>query len=281
MEGDVSSNHGGQLISWIFGILFSLIGLGVGLLYFHQERLVFFPEILPSDFQFTFEQSFEEKNLSLSSGETVNYLIFNPSSQKGSILYFHGNGGSLRGWGEVAAELARQSGFSVWMMDFPGYGKSAGPIPKTEQILIKFGQALRTQIELKNPQLPLVIFGRSLGTGIASKLAKIKKPAGLILETPYRSIAKLGHEMFPILPEFFSRFDLDNERDIAEMDTPAILILHGTADSVIPFSHGKLISQLQPEIVFVEFPGGLHSNLSQFPEYWPAVLKFLRSVEEF
>ena len=257
------------------GVLFALTLLGLGLFYFNQEKLIFFPEHLDHDFHFAFPTRFQEANIDIGSDTSINYLVFNPDSTKGVILYFHGNAGSLKDWGWAGAEIAQRTDWAVWMMDFPGYGKSTGTLPKNEKILLSMARALRDEISKKHASLPLVLYGRSIGSAIASALAAEKPATALILETPYRSLAKLGHEIYPFLPESFSRFDLDNERGLRSVGSMPVLIVHGTSDSVIPFRHGKFLSGIAPHTRFIAVEGGDHNNLSQFPEYWPALKTFL------
>lgn len=261
------------------GSLLSLGFLVIGWLYLNQEKLLFFPETLPEDFKFKFSLPFVESTIQLSSGARINTLSFVPQNSKGVILYFHGNAGSLKDWGHTAAQMTERTGWNVWIVDYPGFGKSSGNLPKTEQPLIETARLLRNQISEIHPNLPVVLFGRSLGSGIATALAHEVHPAALILETPYLSIAKLGHEIYPILPESFSRFHLDNERWLPTLGSTPILILHGTGDKVIPYRHGEILDQIANRLGsycrLVLFQDGEHNNLVEFPEYWPSVVGFL------
>jgi hypothetical protein len=259
---------------------FILVLTGISWFYFNQEKWIFFPETLNKDFKFNFVTDFKEKNLKLKSGEIINYLIFNDGSEKGSVLYFHGNAGSLKDWGLVASEISKRTGWEVVIMDFPGYGKSTGNLPKNHRVLVEMGRALRNEILNKNSERPFILFGRSIGTGIAVALAAEKKPSGLILETPYRSFAKLGREFYPFLPESFSRFDLDNEKSMKSFESMPGLILHGTNDSVIPFEHSKVLNSLNSGFELVAIEGGDHNNLREFPTYWPSVEQFLKQAEK-
>lgn len=257
-------------------ILFSLLGLTW--LYLNQEKLIFFPESLAEDYKFDFQGEFKEQNIFLSSGEKINYLVFNPNSTKGFILYFHGNTGTLKEWGYTALEIVNKTGWGVWMMDFPGFGKSSNQLPKTEKVLIEMGRALYAEILKNESQIPIVFFGRSVGSGMASALAFEKTPQGIILETPYRSISKLGHERYPILPESFSRFDLNSEKLLPLIQKTPILILHGTHDSVIPFHHAETLSLQNPAAQFVVFHGGEHNDLDEYSHYWPSIQAFLSKI---
>ncbi len=265
-------------LSRIFGLLFFVGSLGVLYLYYYQEKLLFFPETLPPDFQFSYLNS-HENEISLSTGARIHFLVFNSKSERGVILYFHGNAGSLASWGQVAEDLVRETGWSVWIMDYPGYGKSSGPIPKSERPLLEMARVIETQMGSQKPNLPVVYYGRSIGTGIASMLSLEKRPSGLILESPYKSVARLGHEIYPFLPESFSRFNLENETGVKAMAPDPTLIFHGTSDGVIPFKHGKELSESNPAAKFVPIEGGDHNNLSGFSEYWPAIRGFLSAIE--
>ena len=260
--------------------IFILCLSAVAWFWFNQEKWIFFPDRLNQDFTFNFPTEFKEKILTLNSGENINYLTFNENSKKGMVLYFHGNAGSLKDWGFVGSELSKRTGWGVCIMDFPGFGKSKGNLPKNHRVLVEMGRAFRDEILKNNPERPLVVFGRSIGTGIAVALAADKNVTGIILETPYRSIAKLGREFYPFLPEAFSRFDLDNEKMMKSFESIPTLIIHGTNDSIIPYTHAKVLSDLNPAFELVTIEGGDHNNLREFPLYWPSVESFLKKAEK-
>ena len=73
-----------------------------GLLYFFQEKLIFFPEKLSKEYKFDFNRNFEEINIKTKDNITLNGVLFKSDSSKGLIFYLHGNAGSLRSWGEVS-----------------------------------------------------------------------------------------------------------------------------------------------------------------------------------
>ena len=265
-----------RILIIIFIILFSFVAW----FYLNQEKWMFFPERLAQGFAFNFPTPSKEGNLNLSSGEKINYLTFNENSSKGIVLYFHGNAGSLKDWGFVASEISHRTGWGVCIMDFPGYGKSTPNLAKNNKVLVEMGRVFREEIIKNNPERPFVLFGRSIGTGIAVALASEKNPSGVILESPYKSIAKLGREFYPFLPEAFSRFDLDNEKMMKSFQSIPTLIIHGTKDSVIPFSHAKALSSIDPAFEFVPVEGGDHNNLREFEVYWPSVEQFFKKLEK-
>lgn len=235
------------------------------LIYIFQEKLIFIPEKLPKDYQFNFDYPFEELNFKTEKNVEINAIYFKAKNPKGVVLYFHGNAGSLKHWGAVSEEFI-DLGYDLLIHDFREYGKSTGNI--TQKALFHDGQFLYNYLKEKYPQEKIIIYGRSIGTGIATKIAADNNPGTLILMTPYLSISKLGKDLLPYLPvKLLVRFPLRNEYWIERVNCP-ILIFHGTADEVIPFSHSlqlKQIGQSKTNLVLIE--QGSHNNLTTFPEY--------------
>src|SRR5262245_49290392 len=103
------------------------------LLYFVQEKLIFFPDKLAKDHLFDFDQSFEKKNIIAGDGAVLNGLLFKADSSKGLIFYLHGNGGALNSWGDIASTYT-DLGYDLFILDYRGYGKSEGVINKQQQL---------------------------------------------------------------------------------------------------------------------------------------------------
>lgn len=255
-------------------VRFALIGYAglIALLYFTQEKMIFFPEPLPQDFKFKIKGHFVEKFVS-SGKDQIHSLIFKVPQSKGLIIYFHGNGGAMDTWGETASELSAEFGWDVWMVDYPGYGKSTGRVQSQEQLL-KMADDIFAQAQKEYPNAKIILYGRSLGTGVAVYVASHHKVAGLILETPYTSLSDIAKGRFPFLPLFFFRYPMLSNQWIKEVDIP-ILILHGTEDATVPFKLGQALSELAPNATFVAVPGGRHNDLSMFPEFNQAIRKYL------
>ncbi len=253
----------------------------LGLMFCFQSRLIFFPSKLDKNLALSFPGKFTENFLKINStGEMIHYLEFTVDSPKGVILYFHGNADSLVGWGFVALELAKATQRNVWIMDYPGFGKSDSNIPQNEEILLEMGREFIEKIKRQYPKLQLTLYGRSVGTGIAGELAKDQMSVNsLILETPYLSLKKLANDLYPWVPSFLIRFDLDNRDILKKRPQLPVLILHGTKDEVIPFRHGKKLAETLGESVhFISFENGHHNDLSNFERYWPTITEFLTSA---
>jgi hypothetical protein len=107
-------------------LLFFYVLICVGL-YFFQEKLLFFPDKLTKDYKFSFTQTFDEINIATKDGKSLNGLLFKADSVKGLVFYLHGNAGSLDNWGDVAKRYTELH-YNVFILDYPGYGKSEGSI---------------------------------------------------------------------------------------------------------------------------------------------------------
>lgn len=259
-------------------VLIVVVLTAAAAVYFFQHRLVFYPAHLEKNHKFNFSVPFEEKFINYDNGKTVHGILFQPEKPKLRILYFHGNAGAVDSWGELGEELAQKLNAEVLMMDYPGYGKSDRNLAFSEKGLYDSGQAALEEInKTKNAALPLIVYGRSLGTGVASYLAATNKMSGLILETPYLSTKAMGEAMFPWVPFFMLRYHMDNTENLKRVKVP-VLILHGTEDFVVPYSHGKKLAELNPKVNFVTIQNGGHNDLPAFPEYWKSVQVFISSL---
>lgn len=142
-----------------------------------------------------------------------------------------------------------------------------------------FSDALFCYNEIKNKFNPekIVLYGRSLGTGIASWLAGKVNPHKLILETPYFD---MNHLIGNYVPQVFYKdklnFRFTSHVYIHRTNFP-ILILHGTADEVVPYKSGqKLYDSIHnPNKIFCSFTGGKHNDLNRFDSYWKQLEQFL------
>jgi len=253
-------------------ILAAMYGLLCALLYSQQERMVFFPEVLPPGYRFAFSQPFEEVSLPVD-GATLSALHFTVERPRGAILFFHGNGGSLRNWGDLAGHWTRH-GYAVLMLDYRGYGKSSGAI-RSERMLHDDALAAYAWLAERYPPESIVVAGRSLGTGIAARLATQRKPRLLILETPYTSLASIARRQVPWAPGFLFKYPLRTDQWIGEVTSPVYLI-HGTRDELIPFaSSERLAALIGGEQRLFAIEGAGHNDFTLYPAYDQALKTIL------
>jgi pimeloyl-ACP methyl ester carboxylesterase len=247
----------------------------IALAYLSQERMMFYPTTLEPKYKFQLSLPAEEK-FTDTGNEVVHSLLVKAPQPKGLVLFFHGNAGNLREWASVAQELAMRVHWDVWMVDYPGYGKSTGSIQSQEQLLNSV-RRVYAQAKTEFPKQKIVLFGRSIGSGIAVKIAAENSVQGLVLETPYLSISRLTHNMYPWIPLFALKYPLPSEEWILQVKAP-ILALHGDQDEIIPFEHGSKLSSLSPHATFVRIPEGRHNNLAIFDLYWSSIEAFFKGL---
>jgi alpha-beta hydrolase superfamily lysophospholipase len=245
---------------WAIGI-YLLIGL---LIYTLQDYLLFHPKVLPAGYTYAFQQPFKEINLNYDSRININIIQFTTSDRtpKGIVLYFHGNRKNIDWYAKFAPRFTQQ-GYEVWMMDYPGFGKSTGEL--TEQRM--YDWALQTY-QLANARIgadSIIIYGKSLGTGVAAQLAATKDCKRVILETPYYSLPDVVGSYAPIYPlQRMIKYHFPVHEYLPLIPEP-ITIFHGTNDWVIHYSQAKkLQALLKPTDAFITIEGGDHNNLNDY-----------------
>jgi alpha-beta hydrolase superfamily lysophospholipase len=242
------------------------------LVYFFQEHLVFNPEILPPEFKFAFDRPFEELSIP-SEGVVLNALRFRVPDPKGIVVYYHGNAWSLRDWGRIGADLCK-FGYDVLVYDYRGFGKSRGKY-RTERSLLADARAVLGVARKDFPDSKIVIYGRSLGTGIATRIAAEMAPKQLILETPFLSLRDRAFSEFPFLFRFILKYPLRSDLYAPKVTAP-VLVLHGTEDETVPFAQGEaLVGRFSPPPIFVKIPGGHHNDLAAYPAHAAALAQAL------
>ncbi|PLS77646.1 MAG: alpha/beta hydrolase [Chloroflexi bacterium] len=234
------------------------------LLYAVQERLLFYPEVLPPRYTFNFSTRFNEVTLP-AEGATLHALHFTVDEPKGVVLYLHGNAGSVRTWGLVASDFVAHN-YDVLIPDYRGYGKSTGTLTG-ERMLQDDAAIMYSYLLQRYPEQQIVVYGRSLGTGLAVALAATHDPKLLILETPYVSLQALATAQFPWVPGFLFKYPFRTDRLIGAVKSPVVLF-HGTNDDVIPYAASEqLLPLIRSHHKLVTIEGGGHNNLRDFPAY--------------
>ncbi len=202
-----------------------------------------------------------------------------PGARPTTLLWCHGNAGNISHRLDNIREIQHRLGIGVFIFDYRGYGRSDGS--PTEAGLYRDARAAREALirDLGVPSEQIIYFGRSLGAAVALELALAHPPSGLILESPFLSVRAMANRTLPGSGLLFkSRFDsLDK---IARLRTP-LLILHGDADEVVPYEHGRRLWEAASEPkAFYTIPRARHNDtyLVGGSEYWEAWRRFLDSL---
>ena len=236
------------------------------LVYFLQDYFLFKPEKLPADFQFAYEnQVTEEYNVETRDGALINGLRFKAKDPKGIVFYLKGNSKSIKGWGKFAVDFTRH-GYDVLMVDYRGFGKSTGR--RTQKAIKHDMQLIYNKIKEKVDEKYIILYGRSLGSGFAAKLASMNDPRMLILDAPYYSLSKVGKRYMPFMPlSLLLKFPMPTYKWLRYVACP-IHIIHGTDDKLIPYQTSVKLSRIKPkQTTLYTVIGGGHKNLHYFESY--------------
>jgi uncharacterized protein len=168
-------------------------------------------------------------------------------------LYFHGNGGSL--WNRrFRAQALTTSGRGVLLVAYRGYSGSSGT--PTEEGLRLDARASYEWLARSYEPGRTVVYGESLGTGVAVRLATERRVGGLILDAPFTSTAEVAGGRYWFVPVSWLMRDQFRSIEIIDQVRAPILIVHGDRDRVVPFAMGRRLFDAAPEPKrFLELPG--------------------------
>lgn len=255
-----------KIIRWIKILLLVYCIIGIAI-YGLQDYIMFRPVAVDKSHKYNFDLPYREVNLPFSSDVNINVIQFTTkdSLPKGVVLYFHGNRRNIS-WYAKNAPVFTRNGYEVWMLDYPGFGKSTGTF--SEQKLYDWALLLYKLARAKYSKDSIVLYGRSMGSGIAAWLGAKRDCSKLILETPYYSFPSILSSRLPIYPMArMIKYKIPTWEYLKEVTAP-VVIFHGTSDGIIPYSNA---SQLKPSLKagdeFVTIEDGSHNDLPQFPQY--------------
>ena len=253
-------------VSTIITILVIYVAISIAL-YYLQDYMLFKPEKLDADFQFDYEnQVTKEYNLETRDGAVINGLRFFPKGEsKGVVMYLKGNSKSIKGWGKFAVDFTRH-GYNVLMVDYRGFGKSTGR--RSQKAIKRDLQLVYNKLKEQTTEDRIILYGRSLGSGFAAKLASMNHPKMLVLDAPYYSLTKVTARYAPFMPlSLLLKYPLPTYKWLKYVQCP-IHIIHGTHDKLIPFKSSIKLSKVNPKLTKLHTViGGGHKNLNNFESY--------------
>ena len=250
-----------SLLKWL---IILLVGFGgfTALMYLAQRKLMYFPETVRTPPAAAGLAAAEEIRLDTADGAHLIAWHVPPQAGKAVVLYFHGNGGSLRYRVDRFRALA-SDGTGLLAISYRGYGGSSGS--PSEAGLLADAEAAYAFAVARYRADRIVLWGESLGAAISIALATTHKVGGLVLEAPFTSAVDIGAAVYWYLPvRSLMKDTFRSDQRIAGVSAP-ILIMHGTDDRVVPISFGERLFVLANEPKrMVRFPGGGHSDLDAF-----------------
>jgi uncharacterized protein len=260
-------------------VVIALVVIAAGLLVFVrwlEPRLAFFPSAGETSTPAEFGVAFEPATIDTADGERLRVWRMTGPAARALIVYFHGNGGNLSMWAPIVSDIVRH-GYDVIAVDYRGYGVSTGH--PTERGLRRDADALvEYAARIGAAPRPTVYWGRSLGTALAAYASTRRRPDRLILEAGFPDAAALVRSSPPLaLLSLFSSYRFPTAQHANAGGAP-VLVIHGTADSVVPFALGRaLYDRITGEKTFVEVSGGDHNDARPADErtYWHAIDAFI------
>lgn len=269
-----------SIVTWLMGLgLLAYVG-AIGGLYFFQESLLFKPVVIAASQPLAALKTQADAN----GGGVREFTVDVPGAKlsglqlklpepKGVVFFLHGNRGNLDEW-FVNTEIYRKNNMDLVMIDYRGFGKSTGQIESEAQLHAD----VRAAWDFIAPQYvgkKLVVYGRSLGSGLAAGLsAELTDDAAkgsaivdmTVLVSPYSSMSALTGQIYPYVPQVVLRYPLHTDLLLPRIKSP-LLLIHGDQDTFIPPSHSKALKALAPRARLVMVPGAAHSDIHKFDAY--------------
>lgn len=237
-----------------------------GAMYVFQRSLIYVPDPTRHRPAEAGLAGVDEHILATPDGNSIVAWWLKPAPGRRTILYFHGNGGHLADRAP-RFKLLQQFGIGVLMMAYRGYSGSSGSPSEAANVadgVLAFDFLVAAGVKPGD----IVLFGESLGTGVAVEVAQQRPAAGLVLDSPYTSLAAVGQFHYPWLPVerlILDRYDTLSR--IGSLHLP-LLILHGEADSVVPVAMGRAVFAAANEPKRIDtYPGAEHIYHLQFGSF--------------
>lgn len=254
-----------KIFKWLWIIFIIYTGGGVAL-YFLQDYILFHPVTLKRDHNYSFPEPHKDISIAINDKDTLNLVDFSVTDTvtRGVVLYFHGNKRNISWYAKYIPYFTRH-GYQVLMIDYPGFGKSTGKL--TEKKLYDWALQVYKIAIKRFAADSIIIYGKSMGTGIAAQLASIRDCKRLILETPYYDFPSVISHYLPIYPvRWMLHYDLPTYEYLKNISAP-VTIFQGTKDMLVTYSNAKrLIPLLKTDDEFITVKGGKHNDLFTFKE---------------
>ena len=261
----------------IFVLIAAIYGAINLYVYMNQQGLMYFPttdRVTPEQVGL---HDVDEVVLQTNSNLELTSWYGRAEPGQATILFFHGNGGAINHRVQRFRDLMAE-GYGVFVLGYPGYGGNAGEPSETA-----FLEAARLSHKyLRGSGLAeenIVIYGESIGSGVAVQLAASVEASGLVLEAPMSSMVDVAREHYPFFLVGFLLKDSYKSVDYVERIDMPLLVIHGSDDRIIPIALGrKLFEHANDPKTFVEFEGARHNDLHAFSALENA-LTFMESIK--
>ena len=244
-------------------VLLLAVAAAMAALWWGQERLLFAPQLLPADHRFDLGADVQERWIAVP-GARLNALHLRLPQPRGVVFFLHGNSGNLQSW-FINPDFYRRANVDLFMIDYRGYGKSTGHIQNEAQLHADVRAAWDAVAPLYAGK-KRVIYGRSLGTGLAAALSTDVQSELTVLVSPYESMLALTADHYPLVPGWVVRYPLRTDLALPHIKSP-LLLVHGERDTLIRPEHSRRLQALVPGARLLLVPGAGHNDLQRFDTY--------------
>ncbi len=243
------------------GVLAGAVAVVLTIVWLFQRRMIYFPLRQAVPAAATAFPGAEDIAFETADGLRLSGWFANPAKTTGgTVIVFNGNAGDRSHRAPLGAALL-QSGLSVMLFDYRGYGRNPGA--PSENGLVTDARAARAYVASRSDVDPdrVIYFGESLGSAVAVALAVEHAPRALVLRSPFTSLTDMGRLHYPFLPVGLLLQDrFDTLGRISDLKIP-VLVLAGDRDTIIPAEQSRQISEAVPGVKrFVLIPGADHND---------------------
>ena len=258
-----------------FATVFCLFLIAI---YFVQGSLLFFPnnkDFLDCPHLKTYDLY---PNIIQKDNEEIRFYLRHQKQARGWVIHFHGNAGGACDRSFVLEHIGDLP-LNIILAEYPGYSGDANK--PGEKVFLSNARVLLNYVEEKNKHnLPIFLYGESLGTGVSIKMASEFDISGLILQSPYTSITDVGQLHYPFLPVNLIAKHKFRASNWAKQVNSDVIVLHGKKDRIIPFEIGRELSDsFSGRVDFHEFPDRGHNDMvNSNPDYWNAIRSFITTI---
>lgn len=268
-----------RLLLGVAGTLLAVYAVACLAAFALQRRLVYFPGRPGGPTPAQRGMAFEDVTLTTSDGVRVHGWLVGAPRPRGVVLVCHGNAGTIADRLPLA-EAFMAMGWSCFLLDYRGYGQSEGqPSEDGTYRDAEAGHEHLTRAAGFDPA-QVVVYGESLGGGVAIELARRRPVAACVVESTFTSLPDIGARAYPWLPvRLLSRLRYDNRAKIGRLAVP-VLVIHSQQDEVVPFAHGQALFEAarEPRQLLVTTGGHNDGGFLRSEQHRGAVQQFLGSV---
>ena len=257
----------GKLLAGLLALPVLGYGAACSWMYAKQRDLMYFPQATRAD---AAQTDFGIAR----NGVMLNGWLVNPGQPR-AVIYFGGNAERIESMRDEFAQWF--PGSSVYLVPYRGFGASEGE--PSEAALFEDALAVYDQASARQPGAPIAVIGRSLGSGVASYVASRRPVAGLVLVTPFDSMAAVAHAHYPWLPvKWLVQDRYESTRYVAKYDGPALVVRAGH-DQVIPAVHtDRLVAAFARPPRVLDLPEADHGNVAADPAYGRTLAGFVSAI---